>query len=175
MVLGADDKDFTDLQAQFSLAYISAVAAVGGFFAEELGRGSDKDGVDMTILRRGPFGVARSPRLDIQAKSERGPAPAEDPFSYVLKAKNWNDLCGTGFHNPRILVVVRVPADAGQWLSHSEEELAMRHCGYWMSLASESALAEGTTKKTIRIPRKNVFTPQSLADLMSRVSNNQQP
>lgn len=171
-VLSANDKDYTDLQAQFSLAYVSAVAAVGGFFAEEQGRGADKDGIDMSILRRGPLGLARSPRLDLQVKSEGRIAPAENPFSYKLKAKNYNDLCGVGFHSPRLLVVVLVPEDAAHWMGHSEAELALRHCGYWASLATESSLPDGATSKTIKIDRANVFSPQSLTDIMDRIAKN---
>lgn len=174
-VLGADDKDFTDLQAQFSLAYAKAVAAVAGFFAEEQGRGSDKDSVDLSILRRGRMGIARSPRLDLQVKSQGGPVPSEDPFTYSLKAKNWNDLCGTGFHSPRILLLVLVPKDAADWVSHAETELAMRHCGYWASLSTESPLPDGATKKTIKITRANVFTPVSLTGIMERISRNELP
>lgn len=126
----------------------------------------------MSILRRGRLGLARSPRLDLQVKSEGRIAPTDDPFSYKLKAKNYNDLCGTGFHSPRLLVVVLVPEDAADWIGHSEAELALRHCGYWASLAAENSLPDGATTKTIKIFRANVFSPKSLTDIMDRIANN---
>jgi len=43
---------------------------------------------------------------------------------------------------PRILVVVTVPAVAQEWLSQSEEEMVLRHCGYWISLRGGSRNGE---------------------------------
>lgn len=172
-VLTADDQDLTDLQAQFSLAYVRAVAAVAGYFAAERDRGADKDGIDMEIHRRGPKGLTRSPRLEIQVKSERRDAPTDDTFSYKLKAKNFNDLCSSGLVElvPRILVLVLVPTDLTTWMGHSEAELALRHCGYWANLANEKPLANGVTSKAIHISRLNIFSPHALDIIMCRISN----
>jgi hypothetical protein len=38
--------DQVDLQSQFSIAYVQAVASVAGFFVQHADRGFDKDGID---------------------------------------------------------------------------------------------------------------------------------
>jgi hypothetical protein len=55
--------DKADLQAQFSLAYAQAVASVAGYFVQYAARGFDKDGIDMTVLKRGDMGLTTSTRL----------------------------------------------------------------------------------------------------------------
>ncbi len=83
--------DINNLQSEFALAYVRAVASAAGFFTQESGRMFDADGVDLTIMSRGPMNVARSPRLDLQVKSIRGVVD-EDPWTYELKVKNYDEL-----------------------------------------------------------------------------------
>ncbi|MFH0902505.1 MAG: hypothetical protein V2A73_17895 [Pseudomonadota bacterium] len=52
-----------DLKAEFSHAYVRAVAHAAGFFVQEANRTFDGDGVDLTLLARSPEGTVRSPRL----------------------------------------------------------------------------------------------------------------
>lgn len=103
--------DWPDLQAQFSIAYVKAVAAVAGFYAEEDTHSHDKDGVDMVIMKRGPMGVTVSPTLDVQVKSHLGPTPKADPWKYDLKAASYRTLRATPYQVPRILVVMMMPKD----------------------------------------------------------------
>ena len=122
-----------DLQAQFSIAYVQAVASVAGFFVQHADRGFDKDGIDVTVLRRGALGLITSTRLDLQIKSYSGEAQG-DPWPYDLDVKAYSELIAATYQVPRLLVVVRVPADVGDWISHGEEQLVLRRCGYWLSL-----------------------------------------
>ncbi|HEX4420734.1 MAG TPA: DUF4365 domain-containing protein, partial [Kofleriaceae bacterium] len=112
--------DHADLQAQFSVAYVEAVAAAAGFFVQIADRGMDKDGVDATVMRRGPMGVTQSPRLDLQIKSQGCGELTEDPFPHVLKIKGYDDLRATSYQVPRILVIVLVPQAISEWVVHSE-------------------------------------------------------
>lgn len=162
-----------DLQAQFSVAYVQAVASVAGFYVQVADRGFDHDGIDLTVLRRGALGLTTSTRLDLQIKSYSGDAQG-DPWPYDLEVKAYGDLIPTGYQVPRILVVVRVPADVGDWISHGEEQLVLRRCGYWLSLRGA---APTTNARTIRvqIPRANVLDPTALTSLMRQVAEGAAP
>lgn len=166
-MLTAAKKDLTDLQAAFSHAYIRAIAHAAGYFVEEPGRGSDGDGIDLMILDRGPGGVVRSPRLDIQAKSTVSPV-LEDPFPYDLVVKNYNELCASNYQIPRILVVVAVPRDAIDWVHATEQELTLRYCGYWLSLRGEKETTNTSTVR-VRMPRSQPFHAAELQSLMQRI------
>lgn len=165
--------DRADLQAQFSIAYVQAVASVAGFFVQHADRGFDKDGVDVTVLRRGDLGLTTSTRLDLQIKSYAGDAQG-DPWPYDLDAKSYGDLIPATYQVPRILVVVRVPADAGEWISHAEEQLVLRRCGYWLSLRGAAPTANASTIR-VQIPRTNLLDPPALSSLMRRVAEGAAP
>jgi len=159
--------DHADLQAQFSLAYVQAVASVAGYFVQISERGFDKDGIDATLMRRGKLGVTASPRLDLQVKSHHGRATG-DPWPYDLDVKAYDDLRKEGYQVPRILVVVLVPDGPGKWLSHSEDELVLRRCGYWLDLHGAAATTN-TSKIRVQIPRSQVFDVGALDALMARI------
>jgi len=50
-------------------------------------------------------------------------------------------------------------------------ELALRYCGYWFNLLGEPELQATQTKKTIHIPRSQVFAPHELTGLMQRAAD----
>lgn len=69
--------------------------------------------------------------------------------------------------NPRILIVVLLPNDETEWMSHSEDELVLRRCGYWLSLRGQPA-TENSTNVTVKLPRTQLFDVDQLTGLMAR-------
>lgn len=156
----------THQQEEFSRAYVHAIATVAGFKVVP-GATPDDDSVDLSIASRGPRGLIRSPRIDVQLKCHRG-AVDVDPWPYALRLKNYEDLRHTDYQAPRILVVVVVPEDVEGWLAQSEEALVLRRCGYWRSLRGEPETTNETSV-TVTLPRSNVFSVESLRSMMERV------
>lgn len=165
--------DKADLQAQFSLAYAQAVASVAGYFVQYADRGFDKDGIDMTLLKRGDTGLMTSTRLDLQIKSHSGDAQG-DPWPYDLDTKSYRDLAATAYQVPRVLLVVRVPPDTQDWMAHCEDQLVLRRCGYWHSLRGAPPTANTSTVR-IQISRANLFDVEGLASVMKRVAEGAAP
>jgi Domain of unknown function (DUF4365) len=160
--------DKADLQSQFSLAYVQAVSSVAGFFVQNADRGFDKDGIDMTVLKRGDMGQMTSTRLDLQVKSYTGEAQG-DPWLYDLDVKSYRELSAIDYQVPRVLVVVRVPSNVQDWTAHSEEQLVLRRCGYWHSLRG-AAPTSNTATTRIPISRAHLFDAAGLTSLMQRVA-----
>jgi hypothetical protein len=165
--------DKADLQSQFSLAYAQAVASVAGFFVQNAGRGFDKDGVDMTVLERGTRRATTSTRLDLQVKSYTGEAQG-DPWAYDLGVKAYRDLIPIDYQVPRVLVVVRVPSDVQEWMTHSEDQLVLRRCGYWLSLRGAAPTLNTSTIR-VQISRANLFDAAGLTILMKEVAEGAAP
>ena len=88
---------------------------------------------------------------------------------YPLNLKNYNDLRINALV-PRILVVVLVPENLADWLVQSEDELLMRHCGYWVSLRGLPETVNATTV-TVELPRSNQFTVEAVVSMFQRISN----
>lgn len=159
-------------QEQFSRAYVAAVAAVAGYAVNPIA--VDIDGIDLTISSRGGGGVVRSPKLDVQIKSETSGKPGKLPWKYPLKVKNYDDLRPEDVSTPRILVVVAMPKDASDWLRQTPSELCLRHCAYWTSLRGEPA-TKNTATVTVSLPKNQKFSPQALGTIMMRIGQGQLP
>jgi hypothetical protein len=153
-------------QEAFSRAYIRAVAAAAGFKYSD-GPAPDDDHVDATVTSRGPMGVVRSPKLDIQVKCKLG-SPEGDPISYALDVDDYEGLRHVDYGSPRVLVVVFVPRDIALWTGHSEDGLMLRYCGYRASLRGCPETGNQNTV-TVHLPRKNTFGVEGLTELMARV------
>ena len=161
---------FTQRMSRLSLAYIEAVAAVAGY--QVLEPKVDEDSIDGVLLGR----EGRRPRLEFQAKATGGdPLPdGETEFRFDLSIKNYNDLRLDDLMVPRILIVVRVPENEADWVSHSEAELAVRRCGYWHSLTGMPE-TENQTSRRVHIQRSRVFDPSALREMMGRVGRGETP
>jgi len=153
--------DENDRKERFSLAYISAVAAHAGFQVVE-GRPIDKDSIDGHF--QGDEG--RRPRIEFQAKATSASMLRPDRLVFPLSRKNYDDL-RADVRVPRLLIVVVLPPSEGEWLMHSEEELRLRPCGYWLSLAGWPA-ATNIATISVTIPRAQIFDTSQLRELMGR-------
>lgn len=151
---------------QFGFAYVEAVASVVGCAVDT--PTLDIQSEDL-ILRQPAEGERPAHRaLAVQVKTNAGGVVTNDQFSYALGVKNYSDLCvpRSELTYPRILVVVRVPDDLGDWLEQSDQELVVRHCAYWVSLEGREEPDTSSTK-TVRIPRKQRFNASSLNEIMA--------
>lgn len=148
---------------RFSLAYIAAVAAKAGYeFVESQ---DDYDSIDGTL--RASFG--RRPRIDFQAKSTSREILGEEQITFPLSRKNYDDLRAETIA-PRLLIIVLMPKSEDDWLAHSENELVLRHCGYWATLRGRP-LVDNETSVTVYVPRVQKFDVDQLSDLMNRAES----
>ena len=148
---------------RFSLAYIQAVAARAGY--EALETKPDIDSVD-GLLRST---VGKRPQIDFQAKASSRDILQSSHVAYPLKMKNYEDLRAETVI-PRILIVVLLPDDEAEWMTHSEEELVMRRCGYWLSLRGAPTV-QNTSQATVKLPRLQLVNVTQLRQLMVRAEN----
>jgi hypothetical protein len=149
-----------DRQEALSRAYVQAVAAGAGYSWSQ--PDIDRDSIDVTIAAGGQM----RPRLELQLKATINLLQGESTFSFPLKIKNYNDL-RVSIQTPRILVVLAMPEDEGEWISISQEELVLRKAAYWVSLRG-SPESENKESVTITIPVANVFDVESLQRLMEQ-------
>lgn len=157
---------------QFSLAYVRAVAAAACVAVTQ--PPVDDDSVDLIFHQKGTGTVFRSPILEAQVKCTEAATIHPAHIAYPLKLKNYNELRPTNLMAPRILIVVLVPDLLPDWLNHSEQELAMRRCGYWLSLRGMPAVPN-TTSVTVHLPRINQFTVVQFQAMMARIGRGGQP
>ena len=165
--------DLSQQKEQFSIAYIRAVVSVAGYavYRPEV----DDDSVDLGVSLRGGKGTIRSPRLEIQLKCTADEIWQNDPMSFSLKKKNYDDLRGDDVLVPRILVVVCVPPDSRQWIEQDEERLLMRRCAYFLSLRTLPERPDVGTSVTVMIPRQQQLTVMALREVMAMIGRGMRP
>ena len=150
-----------DRAEQLSRAYVQALAAGAGYTTST--PSLDRDSVDLEIHAGG----ARRPKLDLQLKATTDLGPEiENAYWFSLKVKNYNDLRVETLV-PRILVVLVLPKSEDKWLTVTAEELILRRCAYWKSLAG----APETTNRSsvaVSVPIGNRFDIHALRSLMDR-------
>jgi hypothetical protein len=163
-----------NIEAELSYAYLHAVASWAGFSCEWRNRHLDAACIDATVTEDGRR-LAENSRLthvtlDVQLKATfRDLTENEAHISYALDISTYDRLRTKTIAAPRLLVVLRLPAERNEWLSVTAQQLVARRCAYWRSLRGAPAVA-GQASKTIHIPRANVLTPQALTDIMTRFS-----
>jgi hypothetical protein len=152
--------NLNDRKARFSLAYIGAVAAHAGYQVTE--PHVDKDSVDGLLMGQ----KGRRPIISFQAKATGRDVLKDDHVAFPLPLKNYNDLRADTL-TPRLLIVVVLPDQHDEWLMHSEDELRLRRCGYYLSLSGRPK-SDNATTVTVHLLRKSVFTSDQLSALMGR-------
>lgn len=155
-----------------SKAYVRAIAAKAGVNIAE----SDEDfGIDLSlrqVIVRNNNGTNRivesGASLDIQLKCSETPQITDTEVIYDLEAKTFNDLADPEA-NYRILVLLVVPNDEGNWINHTPEQLSIRQCAYWCSLKGET-LTTNTATKRISIPLTQSFTPEVVGEMFRKIN-----
>jgi hypothetical protein len=150
-----------DREEALSRAYVAAVTAGAGYTTALMD--FDRDGVDIQIRAGGSM----RPSLDIQLKATINLGERTNAvFHFPLKRRNY-DLLREQTMTPRILVVLDLPRDEADWLSVTQDQLVMRRCGYWVSLAGAKE-TENKESVTILVQAANRFDVDSLRALMEQ-------
>jgi hypothetical protein len=153
---------------QFSQAYVKAVAAVASCSVNwEV---VDVNSIDGFFKRPGGRGVWQGAQVAFQLKSTYADCIGDDHVTFPLTLKNYDDLRSEQVIVPRILIVVVIPADVGEWTKHDETALAMRKCGYWMTIRG-APQTPNTSSKTVHLPRAQVFDEVALSGMFDRVES----
>ena len=157
------------IKEEINIAYVLAVAATKSF-ATEITR-VDNDSIDACIKCNGyiiPESTLYSPEIKLQLKATSNPTIIGNNIHFPLPIKNYNDLKARSA-NPRLLVVLCLPEIKSDWLLHSASQLILKECAYFLNLNGLPD-KENETSVTVHIPLNNIFSPDTLYDLMLKTS-----
>ncbi len=163
-----------NIEAELSYSYLHAVATRAGFSCEYRNRHLDGAGVDATMTEDGRAlatdSILTSFSVDVQLKATYQELPQQDGrISYCLTIPHYDKLRMEEVGAPRILIVLRLPPKADDWLQINEDALVMKRCAYWISLRGAPP-SENDRHQTVYIPSTNLLTPSGLTELMTRFS-----
>lgn len=134
--------------------------------------GMDMDSVDAIISAKGkvdPSSLRYSPKIEVQLKATTDAEPnGNGDIPYDLKIKNYDDLRADTLL-PRLLIIMALPQQKAEWLTHEPDKLILRKCCYYLNLKGLPASTNSTTER-VYIPTANVLTPNALKLLMIKAS-----
>lgn len=156
-------------ESELSIAYVHALA-VKGDFEFEMPR-IDNDSVDVYICANGKSlcedYTLSSPKIDIQLKATTNwKINSDGQIAFDLKIKNYDDLRNKCLV-PKILVLLCLPKNKDEWVIHSEDELALRKCAYWISLLNMPPTENDTT---VRVFLNKIFSHDILKELLTKIA-----
>jgi hypothetical protein len=163
----------SDRQNLFSTAFTEAIITASGFNISNTKIDRNSDDV-FAKLGKTVFDddIEQYPihnELQIQVKCTFNPViDAEGIIHYQLDRKNYNDL-RLG-REPKILVLVIVPNpnenSSEPWIECQDNNTILRHKAYWKSIMGYEPIDGDHESKMIYIPTSNIFTIQSLCNIM---------
>jgi Domain of unknown function (DUF4365) len=156
-------------QEKFSYAYMEAITTAAGYEMLLKGRAMDNAGIDLSIEVPGQLGRVLSPKLDAQVKCTTDQTLIRGSFvHYPLDVRNYERLRHPNPSCPQFLFLMLVPPNKDEWLVVSEDCSVLKKCIFWLSLKGMEPTVNSQTV-TIRIPRGNLLTPQSLREIMFKL------
>jgi len=153
-------------QGYFGESFVRVLASAAGLVAGK--QDIDVTGVDFSFDFPGSRGTTRYPKIEAQVKSWSSPAGSADMWHYGMTVDHFNDLAGPGYHVPRYLFLIVMPADRAIYAEADVEMLRLRHSSYWVSLADQAPLDAAVQRSvTVRVPKRNLLTVAAMRALMS--------
>ncbi len=148
----------------FSYAYMTAIAAIAG--CELLVPKMDYDSLDGQVLST----EGRRPQLAVQLKATARRCIANGQLDFDLSIKNYNDLRTEERTVPAMLVVLHLPEEPEQWMTHEPNQLLLRNDAYYLNLAGLPASTNAVSVR-IHIPLQQRLTGESLRALLNHVAD----
>lgn len=153
------------IEELLSVSYVSAIIARSGFSPNPVARDY---GVDLEVRKIATYGSKRidcGAVIDLQFKASVNWHLDGDSVIYDLEADAYNRLVFRRHNSalPCVLIVYCLPRDDAQWLAVCEDDLVLRKCCYYYLV--EGPESSNARSKRIRIPRGQLLTPDSLAQL----------
>ena len=155
-------------QEELSRAYLHAVAAQCGF---ALGSWTqDQSCIDVTVGAAGVLGGGSlaDPKLDLQLKCTANQSLIrEDHVALQVVRRQYERLIARSYV-PKMLVVLVLPEQEGEWVVHSAEQLMLRRCAYYRVTTGLPGITTDST--VVHVPLANEFSPTALTTLLGRLS-----
>lgn len=161
-----------------SIAYLQAICAKNGY--EIWNAKHDNDCVDCQVSCNGfplddPACIMCSPIVSVQLKASYAGVqilPTGD-VQYDIPVRNYNYLVSTNRTIPYILILLVMHQNENLWIEHNIDYLKLTKCAYWACLKGQEPTRNRATQRIV-IPSTNVLTPDSLKEIMVKISKQQE-
>lgn len=164
--------DKEKIKEDLSICYLKTIAAVNGIALERIEH--DEDSVDVIIKKlvyRDNGKPKFNSQISVQLKATSSASQYtinEADISYVLKVKNYNDLC-TPASMPSVLALLILPEIEEEWIGWTPDELMINGKMYWLSLRDQET-SNNSASVTVKIPKNNILNNVTIEKLIEKVA-----
>lgn len=168
--------DISAKKEELSICYISALCTQAGISYDTIRH--DDTSTDGLIQKRIMLDekIGYDTHLRVQLKSTSSTSMHKDNdsvISYVLKVKNYNDMCRRTT-TPIILALLVLPEDERSWVKLTDEELLIKGRMYWTEF-SDHTPSDNKGSITVKIDKQNLLTPESLQTILEKIAREDWP
>lgn len=168
--------DISTKKEELSICYISALCTQAGISYDTIRH--DDTSTDGLIQKRIMLTekIGYDTHLRVQLKSTSSDSMYKDDgsvISYVLKVKNYNDMCQRST-TPIILALLVLPEDEGSWVKLTDEELLIKGRMYWAEFSTYTP-SNNKSSVTVNIDKQNHLTPESLQTILEKIAQEDWP
>jgi len=164
--------DKEKIKEDLSICYLKTIAAVNGIALERIEH--DEDSVDVIIKKLVYHDNGKTKfnsQISVQLKATSSASQYtinEADISYVLKVKNYNDLC-TPASMPSVLALLILPEIEEEWIGWTPDELMINGEMYWLSLRDQET-SNNSASVTVKIPKNNILNNVTIEELIEKVA-----
>jgi hypothetical protein len=166
--------DRNNHQGWYGESFVRVLAAAAGFGVAK--PEPDVAGIDLHIVGMTEVGDDY-PLAKVQVKSWSRAPDEEQAWRYSgLTEKQFNVLAGSRAV-PVYLFLVVVPPQATDYARADQDHLRLARAAYWVSFANEPRIPNPSAQRrvTVQVPRTQLLTVESLAELCSTVFTSPAP
>ena len=163
----------TSCMETLQVGYLHAVAAAAGC---ALASPFPDNGIDWHVTHGSTTHTEDDEatiKVQLKCTYQIPPNPGGGSFSFTLDNDHLRKLAHSRVAVHKILVVMLVPREVGQWLLARPDRMELRHCCYWVNLAGHPVT--GKRRTNVRIPTDQVFDDRALCAIMARVGAGTRP
>lgn len=165
-----------NVEALLSSAYVYAIASRAQFGFQITDQQIDYFKIDGTIMGWGQFRhsdtdiVDTKPIIAVQLKASTKAYYVKDHVHYNLDVETFEDF-SSPHTTPHIFILLVLPKNSDEWISHTTDALISRKCAYWCSLLDYPRRPKpGQKNITIKIPICNHFSVEQLKEIMGKLA-----
>lgn len=161
----------SECKQQFSLAAAHAIATAARCTMENIK--VDVERVDFTVRQATTHLKYTSSVVDVQMKCTEQDLLRDDGMHWSLSRDHYDRLRDPDTYHRKILVVMQVPRDPGDWLVSDDKGMLLRTAGYWACVEGAGPIDTGST--TVVLPTTQPFDVDQLLGILQRVGNGGAP
>jgi hypothetical protein len=164
------------IEEKLSITHVQSIAWQAGIGISDFQADYGVDGTFRPVGIRGSRHMTEGIALDFQLKASINCTVEPEHIVYDLEVKTYNDLIdrrNNGTTIPCILLLKFLPPDPNNWLTVSEDSLNLNGGCYWAYLNGSMSTNAKTVR--IRIPREQLFSPESLHWMLNQISIGEWP